>query len=303
MRIIFNIISGLMIAVISISCAEEKRELQKGSLINDNQKLSHNTKSENLNISFLLDLSDRIDPTKYPNATMEFYMRDAAYIKSVSEAFDIHLRAKRVRQMNDKMQVFFDPSPKNQNINSISDNLKYEVTRKNASLEMLDNIASTYSTKPLEIYKLAIEDDKYVGSDTWKFFKNKVRDFCIDDSFRNILVVLTDGYIYHNDSKIKEENKTTYLTPQTIRSFGLNKSDWEDRMVEGEFGFIPATTNLGNLEVLVIGINPDSNNAYEEDVIKKYWSEWLDAMGVTTYRIKTADLPSNMDKIIKEFIL
>ena len=299
----FKNIVSLLVLCSFFSCTEEKKETTNDLGNVNNQALSRKAKTDDLNISFLLDLSDRINPKKYPNATMDFYMRDAAYIKSVSEALDTHLKTKKVRQMNDKMQVFFDPAPKNQNINSFSNDLKYEVTRNTASFELLEEIKQTYATKPLEIYKLAIEDDKYVGSDTWKFFKNKVKDYCIDSAYRNILVVLTDGYIYHKYSKMTEGNKTTFLTPQTIREFGLNKSDWKDRMVEDEYGFIPATMGLDNLEVLVLGINPDPKNPYEGDIIRAYWSEWLEAMGVKRYSIKNADLPSNMDGIIKEFIV
>ncbi len=291
-----------MIVLLICSCIDDSnKEEMKEALVS---KVTTKRKSnENLNVSFLLDLSDRINPKKYPNETMEFYQRDIAYIKSVSEAFNIHLRNKRVRNMNEKIQVFFDPSPKNQNINSISEGLKYDVSRDNASLELLDEIKNIYATKPKEIYELAITDNKYVGSDTWRFFKNKVKDYCIEDGYRNILVILTDGYIYHKNTKFEDGNRTTYLTPQTIRNLKLNNKDWENKIVEKEYGFIPATSDLSNLEILVLGINPDIKNPYEEDIIKNYWSEWFDEMKVKRYELKTAYLPSNMDKIIKEFIL
>ncbi|WAC03375.1 hypothetical protein N7U66_07530 [Lacinutrix neustonica] len=142
-----------------------------------------------------------------------------------------------------------------------------------------------------------------MGSDTWRFFKTKVNDYCVDENFRNILIVLTDGYIYHKDTKMKEAKLTSYLTPQVIRSFKLNTKDWENDIAEKQFGFIPANNDLSNLEILVLGINPDTKNPYEEEVIKKYWSDWFDAMKVNRYVIKSAALPSNMDKIIKDFIL
>lgn len=300
-KLITSLVCGLTL-VLFLSCADEK-ERKENTVEKNMASIKSTSKNDDLNISFLLDLSDRIDPTKYPNETMEFYMRDVAYIKSVSEAFDTHLRTKKVRQMNDKMQVFFDPAPKNQNINAISNDLKHEVLRKNVTIEKIEEIKAKYASKPLEIYNLAIEDGNYVGSDIWGFFKNKVKDYCIVDDHRNILVVLTDGYNFHKDTKRKENNRTTFITPQTIRDLGLNKSDWQDRMVEDEYGFIPATTGLENLEVLVLGVNPDPKNPYEGDVINGYWSEWLEAMGVERYSIKNADLPSNLDGIIKAFIL
>jgi len=260
-------------------------------------------KSNNLNISFLLDLSDRISPSKYPNPTMEYYLRDVAFIKSVSEALDSHLRHKKVRAMNDKIQLFFEPEPLNQNINSISNSLKYAISRGNASLELLDKLKEVYATKPKEIYDLAIADNEYVGSDTWRFFKTKVNDYCIEEGYRNILIVLTDGYMYYKDTKIKEGNQTTYITPQEIRNNKLNTKDWKDKMIDQHFGFIPANDDLSNLEVLVLGINPDNKNPYEEDVLLKYWKDWFNSMHVKRYDIKTAELPSNLDKVIKEFIL
>lgn len=302
MKKLYSIFLVIFTMATTVSCENEIKEDAK-EIAPGNVPAKPSKNSADLNISFLLDLSDRINPAKYPNESMQYYLRDVAYIKSVSEAFDSHLRTKKVRQMNDKMQVFFDPEPQNQNINSISNDLRYSVTRENASLALLDKIKNNYASDPLKIYELAIKDNEFVGSDTWKFFKTKVKDFCIEENHRNILIILTDGYIYHKDTKMKEGNLTSYVTPQDIRGYGLNDKNWENKIDEKEFGFIPATGELENLEILVLGINPDTKNPYEEEVIRKYWSNWFDAMEVGRYDIKTAGLPSNMDKIIKEFIL
>lgn len=258
--------------------------------------------SSNLNISILLDLSDRISPAKYPNPTMQYYLRDVGYINSVAEAFIRHLSTKKVRQADDKIQLFFDPAPFNPEINKISNNLKIEITRDNISKEEINKIKEKYSTESLEIYKLAIKDNNYVGSDTWKFFKNKINDYCIEDNYRNILVVLTDGYIYFKDTKIQEGNMTTFLTPDLIKNNGLIKSNWSETMINQKFAFIPANTDLSNLEIIVLGINPNKKNAYEEDVIKAYWTNWFETMKVKRYEIHSTELPSNMDKVIEKFI-
>lgn len=302
MKKIFNLSITFLIVLSSISCKNDKPEDKNETKIPTSSELKPSA-NENLNISFLLDLSDRINSKKYPNASMEYYLRDVAYIKSVSEAFDLHMRSKKVRQMKDQMQVFFDPEPLNSNINSISHSLKYTVDRSNASLELLDEIKNIYATKPLEIYDLAIKDNNFVGSDTWRFFKDKVKDYSISEDHRNILVIFTDGYIYHENTKMKEGNKTSYITPQVIRNYTLNTNNWEEKMEKKEYGFIPATSNLENLEVLVLGLNPDPKNPYEKEVLMKYWKDWFENMGVGRYEIKTADLPADLDKIIKAFIL
>lgn len=234
---------------------------------------------------------------------MEFYQRDLGYIKSVSEAFTQHLKSKRMRQIDDKMQLFFNPEPESPEINSIADQLKISVDKNNASKKLLNSINETYATKTSKIYQSAIDDDKYIGSDIWNFFDSKAEDQCVEKGYRNILVILTDGYMYYDGTKFKNGNLSSYLTPQLIKQNGLNTNDWEKKFTTENFGFVKTDTNLSNLEVLVLGINPDKKNPYEEKVIKAYWAKWLKEIKISHFEIKSAELPSNMDKIIKDFIL
>jgi len=265
------------------------------------QKLSSNR--ENLNISVLLDLSDRINPEKYPSPSMEFYLRDIGYLKSVARSFETHLINKKLITINDNLQVYIDPEPSDKTLNEKLQILKVSFNKNNVTKKGILETSIKYDSISDLIYKAAIKDDHYVGSDTWRFFKNKVNDYCIEEGYRNILILLTDGYIYHKNTKIMDENRTTYLTPQYIKHFGLNSSKWQEKFSQQDFGFISNNENLSDLEVLILGINPDIKNPHEEDVIRAYWSKWLEEMNVKYYEIKQADLPSNMDKIIREFIL
>lgn len=297
MKVIFK--SILFLSIFFVSCksdtSNEETLQDPPSIVTDN--------SANLNISILLDLSDRIDTLKYHNETMEYYKRDVGYIESVSNYFVDHLKQKRLRTIDDRISLYFDPEPNNANINSISKDLKFHLTRNNASLEKFEEIKNSYNSKPEQIYNLAINDAEYPGSNTWGFFKNKVKDYCLEEGYKNILVILTDGYMFHKDFKRKEGNQTSYLTPAVIRDFKLNNSDWKSKMTEGKIGFIPANENLGDLNVLVLGLNPDEKNVYEDEIIKSYWENWLKNMGVKHAEFRNTDLPSNMDKIIHEFIL
>jgi hypothetical protein len=234
---------------------------------------------------------------------MEYYLRDVGYINSVYDAFSQHIKGKKIMQMDDKLQLFFDPPPLNPDINSISKSLKIELSKANVSNELLAEIEKKYKSEPLQLYQLAIKDNNYVGSDTWTFFKNRLDDYCIDQEHRNILVILTDGYIYYKNSLMQEDNKSTWLTPERIRKDGLNNSSWSEKFNSEKFGFIKAKNDLSNLEILVLGINPNPNNPYEEDVIKAYWTKWFEDMKVKHYEIRTTDLPSNIDKVIEDFIL
>lgn len=260
-------------------------------------------KSENdLNISILLDLSDRIDPQKYPNPAMEYYKRDVAYMDIVANNFVNNLQRKKVREMDDFIQVYFDPEPQNPDINTLAHELKFEVLRENASIELLEEIKDAYLQLPVQIYESAINDNNYVGSDTWGFFQNKVKDYCIKEDHRNVLILLTDGYMYHENTKRSDKNRTSFLTPNVIRSFHLDNKNWKSRMESEDYGFIPATSGLENLEVLVLGINPNPKNAYEGDIIQEYWSKWLGEMGINKYEIKESALPANMEQVIENFL-
>ncbi|MFH7017598.1 hypothetical protein [Flavobacterium sp. FlaQc-47] len=296
MKNILTVTAVSLLLVLTISCKNDSDK-------EDKKIAAKSPAEENYNISILLDLSDRISLQKNPNPTMEYYQRDLGYIKSISEAFTQHLKSKRIRQMDDKMQLFFNPEPLDPTINSIAKNLRIEINKNNASKDLLNSINSNYASQTSKIYDSAIKDNKYVGSDIWNFFDTKVKDQCIENNYRNILVVLTDGYMFYEGTVIKEGNRTTYITPELIRKNKLNTQNWDKKMHEQDFGFIKTNDDISNLEVLVIGINPNHNNPYEEKVIKAYWTKWFTEMKINHFEIKNADLPSNMETIIKDFIL
>ncbi|MBK1894862.1 hypothetical protein [Chryseobacterium paridis] len=257
--------------------------------------------SKNLNISVLIDLSDRIDPEKNPNPTMEYFQRDVEYIKAIDKGFLDHIKGKKVIQLDDQMQVFFNPEPSDPKMNDLTKKLKVSFD-KNTTKDNISLVESQYSSLPLEIYQSAIQDKQYVGSDIWEFFKNKVKDYCMKDNHRNILFILTDGYIYHKDSKFSEGKKTSYLTPELIKSLKLTSSDFKTKIQDNGLGFIKANDDLENLEVIVLGINPVKGNPFEGDIIKEYWENWFKEMKIKNYQIKSADLPSNLEPIILKAI-
>lgn len=280
----------LLISVFFIQCENlEKPKAENSVPINNSAK--------NLNVSILIDLSDRIDPEKNPNPTMEYFQRDTEYIKAIEKGFLDHIKSKKVIQLSDQIQVFFNPEPSDPKMNELTKELKVSFD-KNTTKENISLIEKKYSDLPLQIYQSAIKDKKYVGSDIWEFFKNKVTDYCIKDDHRNVLFILTDGYIYHKDSKFSEGQKTSYLTPELVKSLKLSSSDFKAKIQDKNLGFVKANEDLENLEVIVLGINPAKGNPFEADVIKEYWENWFKEMKIKNYQIKSADLPSNIEPII-----
>jgi len=256
-------------------------------------------KSNNLNISILLDLSDRIDLPRQQ-------AKDSSYILSLAKEFNNHISKKKLGLLYDKIEVFFEPAPVNPKINELANDLKVSYVRGVSKTEWMPRTIDGYATLPSQIYEQARSSSKkegYPGSDTWGFFKNHVKDYCIEECRRNILVVLTDGYLYHEDNLRKEGNQTSYLTPQLLAQLKLNKPKWKEEIQSRNLGYIPATDGLGDLEVLVLGIqSQNSKHPYAQEIIEAYWRTWLTKMEVKKYKIKSADLPSHMEKVIADFI-
>lgn len=257
--------------------------------------------SNNINVSILIDLSDRIDPKTNPNPTMEYFQRDVEYIKSIEKGFLDHIKSKKIITYDDQMQVFFNPEPSDSKINQFTKDLKVSFN-KNTSKEYFASVDKKYADLPLIIYQSAIKDGNYVGSDIWEFFKNKVNDYCVKKDQRNILFILTDGYMFHENTKFNEENETSYLTSKLIKANHLTTSNFKEIIEKNKLGFVKANDNLSNLEVIVLGINAEKGNPFEEAVIKEYWENWFKEMKITKYQIKSADLPSNLDPIITKVI-
>ncbi|MEO9512146.1 MAG: hypothetical protein ABJN84_18025 [Flavobacteriaceae bacterium] len=303
MKIIFRILLLFVMVTYLQSCKRDSKvDVEEEEMISiPTTKII--ASNHNLNISILLDLSDRINPEKYPSPAMEFFMRDIGYLESVARSLELHLLNKRVRQIDDRIKVFIDPEPSDQSLNQKINELQVHFTNHDVTKEAILNLPKNYGSISKLIYESAIKDDHYIGSDIWGFFKNKVEDYCIDEGYRNIMVILTDGYMYHKDAKMREGNRTSYLLTKDLNTNVLNKGSWQKRMDEKDFGFIAANKDLSNLEILVLGINPAKGNPYEEDVIRAYWSKWFNEMKVINYEIKQADLPTHMDKIIRDFIL
>jgi hypothetical protein len=310
MRIFRTPLIIIFTSIVFVSCQDDKKKIDVGELVVEPTVNLSSTcppylakeKENNLNISVLLDLSDRIEEPKTIS-------KDVAYLSSLANAFLQHINTKKSVLLEDRIQLFFNPEPTSGEINEIAENLNIHFN-KDSSVELIKDTKRLYSTEPLKLYELAKADangqkQNYPGSDIWRFFKDNAQDYSIDDCHRNILVILTDGYMYYENTQMKEENRTSYLTPNSLAKLNLKSSKWKEEMEEKDLGFIPAAENLNDLEVLVIGINSlNDDNPYAQDIITEYWSKWFEEMGITkeNYKIKSAVIASNMEKVISDFI-
>lgn len=304
----------LMVSLIA-SCNDENRANTQSNC-GPTQKLQGERK--NLNVSIFLDLSNRISPTFNPNPAMEYWKRDLGYVNAIAKAFETHLRNKRSVLINDNIKMFLHPLPETiKDINQTMDELNKSFTRENATLNRICSISDDYKKLTTNIYSSTLEsketsakkgEDNYPGSDIFDFFKSKVKDYCIKSDHRNILFILTDGYMYMSKTNnINKSNKSNYLLSKQLTQWGFNSNNYKDKIKNKGFGFQVPSNELDGLEVFVVGLSP--KRSWELDVLKAYWGQWLRDMGVKNFQsqnsnkyLKQADLPSQVDELIQEFI-
>lgn len=312
-----TIIASTLFLFIMGSCKNDKVDKIQDLDCQPVKKLSPRT--ENLNVSIFLDLSDRISPVRSPNAAMDYWKRDHEYLKTIVGSFQNHLRNKRVSTIDDNIKLRVHPLPHDiLEINEMIKELDMHFDKDNATLDNICSIYPIYMDHVAHLYESMLEQkepaakkgiDEYPGSDIFGFFKSNVKDYCIKEGHRNILFILTDGYEYYKDNGRKKDqnNKSNHILSSSLRDWGFNASNYKIKLENEGYGFEVVTSGLEDLEVYLIGLAP--KQSWEQDVLLHYWMNWFEAMGVKNFQngngrkyIKEADLPANIDNAIQEFI-
>lgn len=263
---------------------------------------------KHLNISVLLDLSDRIDPKTNPKMPSQ-KERDIAAIKELCHQFKGNINAFNAFTTQARLNVFFHPAPNDGEVASIARKLNVSCKAGNRAEDAKRNksiyqaVDSNFSSGLNRIYDLAIQYKKYPGSNIFRFMKDEVKKCIADPSlYRNVLIILTDGYVFYENEKYREKNRYSYIE----RSFDHFKRFRNRTLLEKEFdsldyGLIKINQGLHNLEVLVLEVSPPVEYPIDYDIIKKYWTKWLNEMGVKKFEILKTDQPVYIQKYIGDF--
>lgn len=258
-----------------------------------------------LNISILLDLSDRISPSVHP-ATPSHQERDLSIINSVVEYFKKDMEKRGTFDANGRIQVFMEPAPIIPGINDLQRKLSVDCSKMDVKQkkEVYDGIESDFNTALAEIYERTIESSNFPGSDIWRFIQNKAMDYCVarDTNYRNILVILTDGYIYDPTTTLRVGNRVQNLTGSTIAKY-RSVSDPIVAIQKDDFGLLaPKGVDLSGLEVIVLEISPKQNSQKDESIITYCIDKWLGEMNVQHKQVYSTDLPANTEHRICLFM-
>lgn len=281
---------SLLCLTMMIGCGTSSNENQSPAT-NQKQTASNqstaNANSLPLNLSIVIDLSDRLIQ---PNVTPSQFYNDTAIINYFIEYFINHSKSQRADKCINRFQILFYPTPSQANINNLSRDLCIDLgklpnkEKRTKLLTMQSKIDETLDV----IYSKTLSDKKWVGSDIWDFFTNKQVDkLCIKTGYRNIVAILTDGYLYHANHKIKEGNSYSYVLSQTLKDGGK---------------LISRRNDLKDLEVIMLEINPKTPN--ERDQLVSVLYDWFIDMGVNpdNLSINETQVASWTETIIENFL-
>lgn len=296
--IISIIFSTILFAVILFSCSSNTDSSSKGA------GKEAKTKEKQLNISIFVDLSSRIDPTINSNINPSPKDRDIAIVDNIVKIFRSDMEKRGAIKAKGKIKVIFDPLPNLSNIDNLASKMKIDLSKMEVSdkKKVYDNIENDFNTSLETVYNKIIEEQNWIGSDIYRFFKKDVLDRCILDNHRNILVVLTDGYIYHENSKKQDKNKYSYILGTLIQKWNIRgKSNWKEIIDQNGYGLIAPDVDLKDLEVLILEINPEKNHPNDDEILDYLLSNWMKEMNVGKYKVSSTNLPSVTSDILTKF--
>ena len=242
---------------------------------------------KSLNISIYLDLSDRLKRDIAPSQKD----RDLAIVSFITDYFKAQTLGPKILQSKNNIKVFFYPAPQSSDIATLASDLSVDMqkfTGKDKRIA-LEEMKEKFTKNLTAIYDKTIEQDNWPGCDIWDFFSNKNVDTqCIRKDFRNILVILTDGYLFDEKHKVQEGNAFSFVTPSTLKN--PNSS------------LIVKRKGLEDLEVRILEVNPTDIN--HRDQLVSVLENWLKGMGVKEENITVSEtgLPTNTETIIESFL-
>ena len=302
-------ISALFFIVFALnSCGEPPASTDPKSK-KDEFPLISSSGENDLNISVLIDLSDRINSQLDPRQPKQAE-RDINIINIMSAAVKKNVAAHGSFKAKARYNVYFHPEPPDKNMRDIASKLSVNWVGSNDMQQAKQNkiqyqqLEGNFAKGLKDIYTIADHASSYPGSDIWRFMKDEAKIKCIegDSAYRNILIILTDGYMYYKEGKQQTGNRYNYIERGTQQFARFRDPKQMAEFDKQDYGLIPATSNLANLEILVLECRPEEAYPQDFDIMQKYWCKWFREMGVKHAEIYKSQLPAYQEKIIAGFL-
>lgn len=292
------------------------------------------------NINIVPDLSNRLSQTIYPKP-----LADHSIAKVVLEnLYPRILTHRRSENQKDKLSVAFINKAAITNFAVQPSLLRIDLSRFDNQLKRIDYIKGRANetfqqdtARFISEFKriTSVASSKPVGADIWSFLRSGIDDILVNknkdilsfqkqvyrNSFRNILILLTDGYIeagiYGNTGCSDQQNQCYFLSKRRVDEFrrafkASGESNMHAFFKEHNYGIVKVDNpNLAHVEVLALEFYDRSLTAsgtptvYPSDweILKLFWSDWLEKSGVKRYEIRPiATSQQEVEEAILKFI-
>ena len=294
--------------------------------------------SVNFNITFVPDLSNRLNQNLYPRP-----LNDVQILSSLlKNIYPNILKNDRDDYQTDKFSVDFinkkliniyhaNPSKMTIDFGQFGDNqakrIGYILSRPGFEHNNLGLDIKSMENEYKRVNTIASK--QYYGADVWTYLNEGIDDHQIvlkadpplkDDEgnvyvkkYRNILILLTDGYIeagiynkgFDLSQKYINNFRNAFLKSgeQDLKKFFNKNKQYRIKSVNNP--------NLKNLEILVLELYDRSTNKNGEaaihptdmEIIKLFWSDWLKQAGVKHCEFfPTMKSPKEAENVIMNFL-
>jgi hypothetical protein len=246
---------------------------------------------QSLNLIIVPDLSGRInDTTNNPGQIQN----DTALLNEVWHSFESVTRLK----MNSGDRLVVDVTGGNQargQFRSIANDLVFDLSgfKDRSNKLYFTKTGSRFQNNIAELYRMAQKDPQ--GADYWSYFnhdlKRNIRPSTLFTDYRNILIILTDGYL---EAQTKQATGTALYTGTyqqradvfTKLKDGFTVADAVSTITP----IMDCSDHFGNLEVLILEVNARRHKSPQEpndpgtprdfDILKKLWMDWLNKLEI-----------------------
>lgn len=270
-----------------------------------------------INLIVVPDLSNRIiDTINNPDQVKN----DTILLNAIWKNFVSQVRLK----MDSKDRLVLDVTDEDQaggSFRTIANQLIFDLSehQNKSNRVYFDNVGDRFSQNVARLYSLASK--KPLGADYHYYFEQRlpklIKKSTLKDNYRNILLIITDGYLESEDKKrtgIWAYTGTFKQRTNVSNQLKNGKSYTEALSLIKPIPDCP--THFSDLEVLVIEVNPrtkrsvherhDNGTVHDFTIMKSLWSNWFRMIGIknteSEFFIRRNDATDITIKQIEEFL-
>ena len=247
-----------------------------GTGIGSNGADSVSVKAKPINVVVYLDMSNRL-------------LRQTDDCEIIWTIAKTIFPTKSPNKNKNKLQCVVYPNPNLSNdLSDLKIDLRSMVGMQKVGYVWKLDSGTVFLPKLREVYSQALQNKNWFGSDEWGFFDNEVNNY-LEPDYRNVFIVITDGYIYDVNNKGSEEKERQHKYRRMYKC--LDDPEGQIEPVSAKFN--------APFEVISLQLEKSNYDRYKNLVSKR--EGWFDSMGAKTYSISKDDQSKlqRIEKILK----